>query len=54
MEWTNDRLPYRISDRTEELQPDVILALLKSSYWAAERSEEIVRGSWKEGGCYAT
>lgn len=52
MEWTHDRLPYRISDRIEELQPDVILALLKSSYWAAERSEEIVRGSWKESLCF--
>ncbi|GBF75977.1 putative N-acetyltransferase [Paenibacillus sp. 598K] len=32
MEWIHESLPYRISDRMEELQPDVVIALLKSSY----------------------
>lgn len=52
MEWNHDCLPYRISDSVEELQPDVILALLKSSYWAAERSEETIMKSWKESLCF--
>ncbi|SEN49574.1 GNAT family N-acetyltransferase [Paenibacillus sp. OV219] len=51
MEWSHDSLPYRISDSVEELQPDVIFALLKGSYWAAERSEETIRNSWKESLC---
>jgi len=51
MEWIHDCLPYRISDSAEELQPDVIIALLKGSYWAAERSEETIRYSWKESLC---
>lgn len=52
MEWIHDSLPYRISDSMEELQPDVVIALLKSSYWAAERSEETIVKSWKESHCF--
>ncbi|MCZ8519819.1 MULTISPECIES: GNAT family N-acetyltransferase [Paenibacillus] len=51
MEWIHDCLPYRISDRVEELQPDVIIALLKSSYWAAERPEDTIMNSLKESLC---
>ncbi|MBO9608192.1 MAG: GNAT family N-acetyltransferase [Paenibacillaceae bacterium] len=52
MEWIHDCLPYRISDSVQELQPDVIVALLKSSYWAAERSEETIMNSWKKSLCF--
>lgn len=52
MEWNHDNLPYRISDSSEELQPDVIVALLKGSYWAAERSEETIKKSWKDSICF--
>ena len=52
MEWIHESLPYRISDNAEELQPDVIVSLLKSSYWAAERSEETMRKSWAESLCF--
>ncbi|MFC5407630.1 GNAT family N-acetyltransferase [Cohnella soli] len=52
MEWIHDSLPYRISDSVDELQPDVIIALLKGSYWASERSEETIRASWKESHCF--
>lgn len=51
MEWIHDCLPYRISDSVEELQPDVIIALLKSSYWAAERSKQSIMKSWKKSLC---
>ncbi|RKP51434.1 N-acetyltransferase [Cohnella endophytica] len=51
MEWIHDYLPYRISDNAEELQSDLILALLKGSYWAAERSEETITTSWKQSLC---
>ncbi|MCR8642949.1 GNAT family N-acetyltransferase [Paenibacillus sp. N1-5-1-14] len=51
MEWIHDYLPYRMSDNVEELQQDVTLALLKSTYWAAERSEETIMNSWKESLC---
>ena len=52
MEWNHDKLPYRISDRAEELQPDAIVSLLKGSYWAAERSEETIKKSWKDSLCF--
>ena len=52
MEWIHEDLPYRISDSMEELQPDVVVALLKSTYWAAERSEETIMKSWKESLCF--
>ncbi|PLT48064.1 Histone acetyltransferase HPA2 and related acetyltransferase [Paenibacillus pasadenensis] len=52
MEWIQHEPPYRMSDRTDELQPDVVLAWLKGSYWAAERSEETVLNSWKDSLCF--
>ncbi|MFD0674387.1 GNAT family N-acetyltransferase [Cohnella sp. GCM10027633] len=52
MEWIHEELPYRISDNAEELQPDVIVALLQNSYWASERSEATLLNSWKESLCF--
>ncbi|ASS68415.1 MULTISPECIES: GNAT family N-acetyltransferase [unclassified Paenibacillus] len=52
MERIHDGLPYRISDSKEELQPDVVIALLRSSYWAGERSEEMLRKSWEQSLCF--
>lgn len=52
MEWIHDSLPYRISDNMEELQSEVVIALLKSSYWAAERSEDTIMKSWRESLCF--
>lgn len=52
MEWNHEILPYRISDSKEELQPDAVIALLKGSYWAAERSEETIANSWKDSLCF--
>ncbi|WP_010493176.1 GNAT family N-acetyltransferase [Paenibacillus elgii] len=52
MEWKHDTLPYRINDCREELQPDVIYALLQTSYWAADRSKETVLRSFENSLCF--
>jgi GNAT superfamily N-acetyltransferase len=52
MEWFHESLPYRISDVSEELQPDIILALLKTSYWAAERSSDVIVKSLEGSLCF--
>lgn len=52
MEWIHDSLPYTISDRMEQLQPDVIVGLLQRSYWAAERSEDTILKSWQDSLCF--
>ncbi|KPV55477.1 GCN5 family acetyltransferase [Paenibacillus sp. A3] len=52
MEWKHDTLPYRINDSWEELQPDVIYALLQTSYWAAHRSKETVLRSLENSLCF--
>ncbi|KIL39119.1 GCN5 family acetyltransferase [Gordoniibacillus kamchatkensis] len=52
MEWIHENLPYRISDSTEELQPDVIHALLRSSYWASERPKDVIVRSLEGSLCF--
>ncbi|WP_025850784.1 GNAT family N-acetyltransferase [Paenibacillus ehimensis] len=54
MEWMHDTLPYRINDSWEELEPepDVIYALLQTSYWAAHRSRETVLRSLENSLCF--
>ncbi|MGN7454429.1 GNAT family N-acetyltransferase [Paenibacillus pasadenensis] len=52
MEWIPGDLPYRMSDRTEELQPDVVVGLLQGSYWAADRSKETILDSWRDSLCF--
>jgi GNAT superfamily N-acetyltransferase len=52
MEWIHAELPYRISDRKEELQPDAIHALLRTSYWAAERPKDVIMRSLKGSLCF--
>ncbi|MEK0314992.1 GNAT family N-acetyltransferase [Cohnella sp. 56] len=52
MEWIHHSLPYTISDRMEQLQPDVIVGWLQSSYWAAERSEDTILRSWQDSLCF--
>ncbi|MEC0214045.1 GNAT family N-acetyltransferase [Paenibacillus ehimensis] len=52
MEWKHDTLPYRINDSREELEPDVIYALLQTSYWAAHRSRETVLRSLENSLCF--
>ncbi|MBU7315745.1 GNAT family N-acetyltransferase [Paenibacillus oleatilyticus] len=52
MEWKHNTLPYRINDCREELQPDVIYALLQTSYWAAHRSKETVLRSFENSLCF--
>lgn len=52
MEWTSEKSRYRISDNQAELQPDAIIAWLRGSYWASERSEEAMKASWGESLCF--
>jgi len=42
MEWIHGQQPYRISDRKELLQTDIVYALLQTSYWAGNRSKETI------------
>lgn len=42
MEWKHPSLPYRISDNQDALDVNAIYDLLKSSYWAADCSREII------------
>ncbi|MEJ8548472.1 GNAT family N-acetyltransferase [Brevibacillus borstelensis] len=45
MEWTRDSFPYAICDQKAFIEIDTVFALLKTSYWANERSRETVARS---------
>ena len=51
MEWTHETMSYKISDRKELLQPDVILSMLQGSYWAATRTMEAMEKSIENSLC---
>lgn len=44
---------YRISDDRGEIQIDVVESLLRSSYWASERSLEAIRMSIANSICFS-
>ena len=49
MEWT--KAPYRITDDRDELDLYYIVPALQESYWAAGRTEEVVRESLANSVC---
>lgn len=44
---------YQISDDREEIQLDVVVSLLRSSYWASERSLEAIKISIENSICFS-
>lgn len=44
---------YRISDNREEIQLDIVESLLRSSYWASERSLETMKVSIENSVCFS-
>lgn len=44
---------YRISDDREEIQLDIVESLLRSSYWASERSLETMKTSIANSICFS-
>jgi hypothetical protein len=44
---------YRISDDRNEIQLDIVESLLRSSYWASERSLEAMKVSIKNSVCFS-
>ncbi len=51
MHYENDN--YRVSDDREEIQLDVVVSLLRSSYWASERSLEAIKTSIDNSVCFS-
>lgn len=43
---------FYISDQIEKIQMDAVKALLKQTYWAQNRSEELIRTSIQNSVCY--
>lgn len=41
------RAPYRITDNRDEMNLDYIVSSLHTTYWAADRPESIIRGSFE-------
>lgn len=50
MEWTRDQ--FRLTDDKSRLDMDVIVALLQSTYWAAERSRDQIEISLAHSLCF--
>ncbi len=44
---------YRISDDRDEIQLDIVESLLRSSYWASERSLETIKVSIENSVCFS-
>jgi len=44
---------YQLSDRREDVQLDAVVSLLRSSYWAAERSLEAIKVSIDNSVCFS-
>lgn len=52
VEWKHPEMPYRISDDKRQLDLNMIYTLLQSSYWAAERSFEVISKSVEHSLCF--
>lgn len=50
MEWKKEG--FRISDRKEELDPAAVCGMLSESYWAADRSRELIIRSIEHSLCF--
>ena len=50
MDWTRDE--YVLSDDRQRLDLDVIMGLLATSYWAADRSREVMEKAMMHSVCF--